>query len=55
MFDREDPTNEGKEILLKVEEAGYELVRKETIDDDLLKFISRPLISHETFVEMWNR
>ncbi|NLT45082.1 MAG: flavodoxin family protein [Thermotogaceae bacterium] len=55
MFDRGDPTDEGKEILLKVEEAGCELVRKETIDDDLLKFISRPLISHETFVEMWNR
>ncbi len=47
MFDRGDPTDEGKEILLKVEEVGSELVRRETIDDALLNFISLPLFSHE--------
>ncbi len=54
MFDRGDPTDEGREILLKVEEVGYQLVRKEAIDDALLNFISRPLVSHERFIETWN-
>ena len=54
MFDRGKTTDEGKEILLKVEEAGQELVRKGTIDDALLNFISRPLVSHQRFIETWN-
>lgn len=54
MFDRGKPTDEGKEILLKVEEAGQELVRKGTIDDALLNLISRPLVSHQRFIETWN-
>jgi hypothetical protein len=48
-------TKEGTEILEAVRKAGRALVEAGKIPSDLLESISRPLISSDLFLRMWNR
>jgi multimeric flavodoxin WrbA len=47
-------TAEGKAVLEAARKAGHELVYKGAMDGDTLEAISRPLMSHEELVRVYN-
>ncbi len=52
---KEKITREGSEILEAARKAGLALAQEGQLPAQLLEFVSRPLVSSEVFMKMWNR
>ncbi|UCF96471.1 MAG: flavodoxin family protein [Spirochaetaceae bacterium] len=55
MIRKGELTKKGEEILDAARKAGQALVRHGKIPEDLSTSVSRPLISSDAFVKLWNR